>query len=65
MSNKRSSLACRLRGHQWHTVSVEMVDLGKLSERKEVTTTFFALDYCARCGEPSPKLKVVKEASGG
>lgn len=53
---KIRAFLCWLKGHRWHTVRQEY-------REGEVWTIidYFALDYCARCGEPSPATKPAVE----
>lgn len=53
---KIRNFICWLKGHRWHVIRHE--------DRKGsawIITEYFALDYCARCGEPSPATKPAVE----
>lgn len=65
MKGRRGSFVCRLRGHQWHTKDDKIVSSDGMTTVTQKTTTFFALDYCARCGEPSPALRHPQEQTHG
>lgn len=50
MGKKIRCFICWLKGHQWHLRGQYYEKDGELWWR----TTYFDLDHCARCGEPSP-----------